>query len=161
MPASGSYLPDESSLARVRTDPEGMTLLGTDRAVDASPQGSASEPGVLAMNILPPAAYVADAFARASAPGVAQLDGPNPTAPKYADELMEDLNYTVAPTPGMLDGDAGAVLSQGYDPYQTKEPKLRGTEQPSTGQIAANTASMPAQGLPTTEASLMSLLFDF
>ena len=159
--ASGKYLPDESSLARVQTDPEGYALYGTDRGVTSGPQSSSSEPGVLAMNILPPGGYVADAFARASAPGEAQLDGPNATPPKYADELMEDLNYTIAPAPGMLDGDNAAVLTQGYDPYLTKEPKIRGNEQPSTGQIQANMASMPGSGLPTTEASLMSLLFDF
>ena len=161
MPESGSYLPDESSLSRIDTDPERGALLGTDRGVTSGPETSSSEPGVLAMNILPPGGYVADAFARASAPGQQQLDGPNPTPPKYADELMEDLNYTVAPTPGLLDGDNAAVLTQGYDPYLTKEPKLRGNEQPATGQIQANLASTPTSGLPSTEQALMSLLFDF
>lgn len=158
MPAN-SYLPDESSLTRVQTDPEHSDFLGTDRGVSSPPQGSASEPGVLAMNILPPGAYVVSAYQRASAPGESQLD--LMPAPKYADELMEQHDYTLAPTPGMLDGDAGAILTQGYDPYQTKEPKLRGNEQPSTGQIQANLASNPGSGLPTTEQALMSLLFDF
>ncbi len=159
MPASGSYLPDESSLARVQTDPERSDLLGTDRGVSSGPQGSASEPGVLAMNILPPAALVADAYARASASAQDQLV--LMPAPKYADELMEDLDYTLAPTAGSLDGDKAAILTQGYDPYLTKEPKIRGTEQPSTGEIQSNLASRPGSGLPSTEAALMSLLFDF
>jgi len=155
--SGGSFYPDESSQPGIRTDPEGYDYLGTDRGVTEVPQGSGSEPGVLATNIYPPSAYVGSAFAWASAAAEFQLE--HQPGPKYADELMEDLDYTLAPTPGLLDNDQAAVMTGGYDPYLTKEPKLRGNEQPSTGTIQANLASSPGQGLPSTEAALMGLLF--
>lgn len=157
MPASGSYLPDESSSPSIDTDPEGMRYWGTDAAILAGPQASGLQDAILMGNLTYAKGEVMDAYQRSSAPGEYQLT--KEPAPKYADELMENLDYTLAPTPGMLDGDKGAVLTQGYDPYLTKEPKLRGNEQPSTGSIAANTASSPAASLPNTEAQLMQLLF--
>ena len=154
---SGSYLPDESSLSTIETDPEHSLYWGTDFAILAGPQASGNQDGVLMGNLTYANAEVNDAHARESTPGQAQLS--QEPAPKYADELMEDVDYTLAPTAGALDGDKAAILTQGYDPYLTKEPKLRGNEQPSTGQIAANTASSPAASLPSTEAQLMQLLF--
>ncbi len=155
--ASGGYLPDESSLAVVDADPEAGRFLGTDSAVTSGPQNSGLQDAILFDNIIPPSGDVADAYRRASAPGEYQLE--HEPRPKYADELMEDLDYTLAPTPGMLDGDKAAVMTQGYDPYLTKEPKLRGDEQPATGEIAANSATSPAASLPNTEEQLMQLLF--
>ena len=160
MPNAG-YLPDESSLSTIETDPEHSQFWGTDYAVMASPQASGMQDAVLMGNLIPPSADVGRALAVEATPGTQQLDGPKPTPTKYADELMEDLYYSVAPVSGMLDGDKAAILTQGYDPYLTKEPKLRGNEQPSTGEIASNTATSPGSSLPTTESQLMSLLFDF
>src|SRR6185437_5063642 len=117
---SGTYLPDESSLSTVDDDPEHGRFWGTDAAISAAPQASGNQDGVLMGNLIPPAGDVADAFRRASAPGEYQLE--YEPRPKYADELMEDLDYTLAPTAGMLDGDKAAILTQGYDPYLTKEP---------------------------------------
>lgn len=156
---SGTYLPDESSLSRVQTDPEQQMFWGTDYGVVSGPRASGNQDAILLDNLMPDPGDAALAFARASAPGVAQLDGPDPTATKYADELFENMYYTLAPTAGQLDGDKGAVLTQGYDPYDTKEPKLRGNERPSTGEIAANTATSPGASLPSTEEQLMQLLF--
>lgn len=156
MPTAGTYLPDESSLSRVRTDPEGNDFLGTDYAFTGGAQTSGNQEGVLLDNLIPPNADIRDALARSSAAGEYQLE--MQPGPKYADELFENVDYSLAPEPGQLDGDKGAVLTVGYDPYLTKEPKLRG-EPPSTGEIAANTATSPGMSLYQTEEQAMQLLF--
>lgn len=102
---------------------------------------------------------IAYAFFGASAPAEFYFEHSPRT--KYADELMGLLGPQMdpAPVPGAEEY-INQLNAAAMQPFNTKEPKQRASNQPAASDIQANLAASPGDLLPSSESAMLALLFD-
>lgn len=159
MGATAQHADEYSPRAAIDQDPDAGTVIGKSAAIHEAPMTGESA-GVLPGHFVGRAQDVAYALFGSTAPAEFYLE--HHADYKYADDLLGLLGpqLTPQPVPG-AEQQLAALNTAAADPYRTKEPKVRTTDQPSAGTIQANLAASPGDLLPSSESAMMSLLFDF
>lgn len=159
MGAQSQQADEYSPLYEIDFDPDQGAIVGKHASQVEAPMDGESA-GVLQGHYVGKVRDVLTSFRIASAAPEFFIEHMAPL--KYADELEGLLGSQLKPDPVPGAEDYIAVLNeQATNPYSTKEPKTRPGDQPPAGQIQGNLASSPGDLLPSSEAAMMSLLFDF
>lgn len=155
----GTLYDENSPKAPIAGDSEAGRVVGMAAAISSRVMTGAYEANVLPSYFVPDQAKAAAAVQLASARDVAYFS--NPPATKFADESQLK-TITFAPVPGQ---EANVKYMQaGYNPYLTKDPKVRSGgygNPPNTSAIQRTLAGSPAQPINSSEDAILSILLDF